>query len=208
MTILLIRHGETALNRSRVIQPPDTPLNDYGEAQAHALAKRIKLEPPAAIVASDMPRAARTAQIVAEAVGQPVLHSELLRERFFGDWSGLAYHEVNFDPLDDQIAPPGGESMQQFRDRVSNATQWILDQQAKIGGVLAVFTHGLVIRQMIDAAVPVEQLQGEVGAVIRNTSVTQVTATQPFKISLMACATHLATLDAADTSDGPATGQY
>jgi len=208
MTILLIRHGETALNRSRVIQPADTPLNDYGEAQAHALAKRIKLEPPAAIVASDMPRAARTAQIVAEAVGQPVLHSELLRERFFGDWSGLSHLEVNFDPLDDQVAPPGGESLQQFRERVSLATQWILDQQAKIGGVLAVFTHGLVIRQMVNVAVPTDQLEGDVGVEIRNTSVTRLTATQPFKISLMACATHLAPLDAANAGEGPATGQF
>lgn len=208
MAILLIRHGETALNRSRVIQPPETPLSEHGEAQARALAERMRLAPPAAIVASDMPRAARTAQIVAEATGQRVLYSELLRERFFGDWSGLAYHEVDFDPLDDQIAPPGGETMQQFRDRVGQATEWVLNQQAATDGVLAVFTHGLVIRQMIGASVPVSQLQGEVGAVIRNTSITQVSASRPFEISLMACALHLTELDSANPEDGLATGQY
>ncbi|MFK7963936.1 MAG: histidine phosphatase family protein [Burkholderiaceae bacterium] len=208
MAILLIRHGETALNRSRVIQPPDTPLNDHGEAQARALAQRIRQSPPAAIVASDMPRAARTAQIVAEATGQPIQYSELLRERFFGDWSGLAYHEVDFDPLDDKLAPPGGETMQQFRDRVQQATEWVLEQRANTNGVLAVFTHGLVIREMIDDSVSAADLQGEVGAVIRNTSVTQVSATQPFEINLMACATHLAALDAANEGGGPVPGQY
>ena len=35
MTLLLIRHGETALNVARVLQPADTPLSARGVAQAH-----------------------------------------------------------------------------------------------------------------------------------------------------------------------------
>ena len=41
MTILLIRHGETALNVSRVLQPADTPLGTRGIAQAEALGARL-----------------------------------------------------------------------------------------------------------------------------------------------------------------------
>ena len=41
MTILLIRHGETALNAARIVQPADTPLSERGIAQARALARRL-----------------------------------------------------------------------------------------------------------------------------------------------------------------------
>ena len=37
----LIRHGETALNVARVLQPADTPLSARGIAQAEALARRL-----------------------------------------------------------------------------------------------------------------------------------------------------------------------
>jgi probable phosphoglycerate mutase len=38
MSIFLIRHGETALNASRTLQPADTPLSPRGLAQAAAIA--------------------------------------------------------------------------------------------------------------------------------------------------------------------------
>ena len=50
MSILLVRHGETALNAARVLQPPDTPLSPRGLAQAQAVAQRLSREPVAAIV--------------------------------------------------------------------------------------------------------------------------------------------------------------
>ena len=41
MSLLLIRHGETAFNRDRVMQPADTPLSEQGVAQARHLAGRL-----------------------------------------------------------------------------------------------------------------------------------------------------------------------
>jgi len=61
MSILLIRHGETALNAARVVQPADTPLSERGAAQAAALARRLADFGIAAILSSDLPRAAQTA---------------------------------------------------------------------------------------------------------------------------------------------------
>ena len=42
MNLLLIRHGETALNVPRVLQPADTPLSARGMAQAEALAQLLE----------------------------------------------------------------------------------------------------------------------------------------------------------------------
>lgn len=58
MSIILVRHGETALNVSRVLQPPDTPLSQRGQAQARAVALRLADEPVAALVSSDLLRTA------------------------------------------------------------------------------------------------------------------------------------------------------
>ena len=41
MAVLLLRHGETALNAARVMQPADTPLSERGQAQARAVAQRL-----------------------------------------------------------------------------------------------------------------------------------------------------------------------
>ena len=60
MNLLLIRHGETALNVARVLQPADTPLSARGIAQAEALASRLASMNVEAIVSSDLPRALRT----------------------------------------------------------------------------------------------------------------------------------------------------
>ncbi|MBC8056958.1 MAG: histidine phosphatase family protein, partial [Rhizobiales bacterium] len=52
MTLLLIRHGETALNVARVLQPAETPLSARGAAQAEALGQRLRGVNLCGIVAS------------------------------------------------------------------------------------------------------------------------------------------------------------
>ena len=53
MSLLMIRHGETAFNRDRVMQPADTPLSDRGEEQVLRLAQRLSQEGITRILASD-----------------------------------------------------------------------------------------------------------------------------------------------------------
>ena len=99
MTILLIRHGETALNVARALQPADTPLSARGIAQAEALARRLAAMNVCAIVTSDLPRARRTAQAIAAATGAAPEATPLLRERNFGDWRGKPYDGMATNPL-------------------------------------------------------------------------------------------------------------
>ena len=69
-SIILVRHGETALNAARVLQPAATPLGPRGFAQAEAVARRLAPMQPGAIVSSDLPRALQTAQAIARAAGR------------------------------------------------------------------------------------------------------------------------------------------
>jgi broad specificity phosphatase PhoE len=196
MTLLIIRHGETPLNVGRVMQPADTPLSANGLAQAGLLARRLAAgDPhrPAALVSSDLPRALQTAQAIAAATGLAITTSTLLHERNFGDLRGLPYDTLGFDPLTREEAPPNGESIPQFAQRCAAAWAWLLQQQAALGagGVLAVVTHGLVIKQWLKHGplqVPASLALPER---LANTSLTVAAAVAPHGVSLVDCTAHL-----------------
>jgi len=194
MNLLIIRHGETPLNKARVIQPADTPLSDHGQAQAAAMAQRLAAADPmrpAGIVSSDMPRALQTAQALAAATGLAITTTRLLHERNFGDLRGRPYDSLGFDPLSHDEAPPNGESAAEFAARCAAAFVWVLQQQAALGGPLAVVTHGLVIRQWLERGTL--QVPGHLALPERlsNTSVTVAMSAAPYIVSLVDCIAHL-----------------
>ncbi len=194
MNLLLIRHGETALNVARVLQPADTPLSARGIAQAEALAARLAAMDVRAIITSDLPRALRTAQAIAKVTGAVIETTPLLQERNFGDWRGRPYDGMTVDPLTTAEAPPNGESTAAFAQRVAAAFAHVVARQAAIGrasgGVLAVVTHGLVIRALLAAHVRLADgmLQP---AHLGNTSLSIVGAQPPHLASLLNCTEHL-----------------
>ena len=197
MTILLIRHGETALNVARVLQPAQTPLSERGVAQAEALAARLATMNVAAIISSDLPRTVRTAEAIAAATGAPIETTPLLQERNFGDWRGLPYEDVSGNRLAMNDAPPNGESMEQFERRVAAAFAHVLARRAAIGGNVAVITHGLVVRRVL-----AEHVQIAAGIAqpehVGNTSLSVFDASAPYLVSLLNCTTHL---DPANSDD-------
>jgi probable phosphoglycerate mutase len=197
MTILLIRHGETALNVARVLQPADTPLSDRGLAQAKALAARLASMDVRSIISSDLPRTVQTSQQISAATGAPIETTPLLQERNFGDWRGLPYDGVTGSRLAMNEAPPNGESIEQFEQRVARAFAHVVERRAAIGGNVAVVTHGLVLRALLASHVQVAtgmQTADHFG----NTSLTVIDAASPHLASLLNCTTHL---DAASSDD-------
>lgn len=194
MRLLLIRHGETALNAARILQPPDTPLSERGLAQAAALARRLAGEPIAALWSSDLPRAWQTA--VAIASGRAIRAEPLLQERNFGDWRGQPYDSLAFDPLAALEAPPGGESAQAFDERIARAWAQAEAAAAELPGALALVTHGLVIRRLFETGI-VRLEAAPLPARIGTTSLTVVEG-RPLRASLVDCTAHL---DAARADD-------
>jgi probable phosphoglycerate mutase len=190
MSIVLLRHGETALNAARVLQPADTPLSERGRAQAQAAARHLATRRPAAIVSSDLPRALQTAEALAAATGLPIAHEPLLQERHFGELRGRPYDSLDFDPLTMEEAPPGGESAAAFGARVARAFARIVALRGGLGGDLVVVTHGLVIGVMLARHVrlgPGMTMPERLG----NASLTVLAPEPPHLLSLLDATSHL-----------------
>jgi len=72
----------------------DIELTETGLAQARRAARLLAALSPDAIIASDLRRAARTADELAGLTGLPVTHYEGLRETYAGKWQGLTHPEI------------------------------------------------------------------------------------------------------------------
>ncbi len=187
--IYLIRHGETALNASRTLQPPATPLSERGLVQAERLAERLRPLGIARILASDLARAAMTAEAVRAASGAPLEFDAELHERNFGDLRGRTYDSLGFDPFMEGYSPPAGESWDVFHARVARAWRNVLAVAGRTEGPLAVVTHGLVCRGVISFhAPPAPGLAPPAG--FRNTSVSVLEA-EPWRATRIDCVAHL-----------------
>ena len=198
MSLLVIRHGETALNRDRVMQPADTPLSDRGKEQVLRLAQRLSTEGITRILASDLPRAAMTAQALSDQIGVGVEFESLLQERNFGRLRGQRFIDLetqDIDPFAENYEPEEGETWQEFDQRVTHA--WVNIQSAlPSDGILAVVTHGLVcaalLRNHLDAQAHVTD-SGRLYP-FRNASFTRIESSSPWRVELLNCAEHLEAL--------------
>ncbi len=198
MSIILVRHGETLLNAARAFQPFNTELGPRGLEQARLAAYRIAEYAPAAILASDMPRAYRTAQSIAEQTGLALSTSPLLHERNFGDWRGQSHASIGEDPNTFVGTPPGGESNEAFRQRVLEAFDLAVSLRATLDGPLVVVSHGLVIQTILQHCVALGLLT--MPQRVANTSVTVLSANMPFSVSELNCTRHL---DGSEVSEDP-----
>jgi broad specificity phosphatase PhoE len=190
MSIILIRHGETLLNAARTIQPADTPLAPRGLAQADRVAERVRALKPAAILASDMPRAWQTAQAIARSTGLEPISTPLLWERNFGDLRGRPYDTLSFNAMEMVDAPPNGESMASFHERIAEALHYAAKLRESMDGPLIVVSHGLVIRALLENNI---ELGGHsIPERIGNTALTTISAQSPYRAELVNCTLHLA----------------
>ena len=96
LTLLLIRHGETAWNaEARFRGQTDIALSPRGRRQAEALARTL---PPSFaighIYSSPLPRCLETARPLAAALGLAVAAEPRLIDLDYGEWSGRLIAEV------------------------------------------------------------------------------------------------------------------
>lgn len=189
MTILLVRHGETAGNAARVMQRPEVPLNERGIRQAAQLAERLFELGFAHVLCSDLVRARMTAEPL-RARGRVVVVIEetpLLQERNFGDLRGTPYAELTCDPFAPGYVPPGGEGMEVFHRRVAQAFALVVERRRGVSGSLVVVTHGLVCRAILANHASAPAVPDHFG----NTSLTVLDPDPPFAARLVNCTRHL-----------------
>jgi len=151
--LLLVRHGESEWNAAGRWQGwANPPLSDVGKLQAADAAERLRSAGITTIVASDLQRTTRTAEIIGGILGVGPVHPEPgLREFDVGEWSGLTRPEIEQrwpGQLDqwrvgELERTPGGELREHFADRILDAVQRVAHQFAR--EIVLVVTHGGVV---------------------------------------------------------------
>lgn len=192
MALLLIRHGETDFNTTRVVQFPDTPLGTRGLAQAEHLGQNLASRSIGRILTSDYARARATADALVKHTGAPLVVVESLRERNFGDIRGKPYDELgDLDIFAADFCPAGGESWTVFNARVDLAWDAVTAQVRDCDGDLAIVTHGLVLRSLFERRLDCTEHRLDENIVVANTSVTIVDNRAPWRIIELASTAHL-----------------
>jgi probable phosphoglycerate mutase len=145
---VLWRHGQTTWNAEHRFQgQTDIPLDETGEAQAEQAARRLATLRPQALFSSDLIRAQQTAAPLARLTGLPVILDKDLRERFGGDWEGLADAEIRERYPAERATwnPPNGEPTIAVADRVGAALTRIADT-LEDGQLAVAVGHGAALR--------------------------------------------------------------
>jgi broad specificity phosphatase PhoE len=153
-SIYLVRHGSTTMNRGGAGKDlirgwADVPLSKEGIEQAHRIA--VDLEDCAfkLIRTSDLIRAEKTADIIADATGAeveslPELRSWNLGPKFEGKLTNAKIVDEIKDLVEnDDKTPEGGESFNDFVQRVIDCAMPIFED-AK--GETAIVTHGRCVQ--------------------------------------------------------------
>ncbi len=152
--LYLIRHAEAEGNVYRRIHGQyDSILTDNGYRQVDALVQRFGEIPLTAVYASDLFRATKTAQAIAQSKGLPLTRRADLREVAMGIWEDRAWGEVDlhdhetmklFATSSPQWSVQGGETFEILRDRAAKAIYEIA--KAHPDQSVAVVAHGMAIR--------------------------------------------------------------
>ncbi|HZS86468.1 MAG TPA: histidine phosphatase family protein [Chloroflexota bacterium] len=153
--LYLIRHGEAECHLRGIVggRRGDVGLSALGVRQAEALRDRLANHREIAadlLIASTLPRARQTAEIIAPALDLPIILDDEVRELDPGDADGMRYDEVErtfgtFDIERQFLRPfaPGAESWAQFMVRVATALDRLWYEHR--GKSVAVVCHGGVI---------------------------------------------------------------
>jgi probable phosphoglycerate mutase len=170
-TLIMVRHGRTALTEGRKISGGDgenPDLSELGNKDASDVALELSrvgvsgtfsfLERPAVVIHSPVKRAAQTATKIAQKLGAEQVELVDLREIGFGDWDGLTHeelfvgHEEHYQRWRGsyEVAPPNGESLKDFDVRVNRSLDFILENFA--GKTVVVVAHVMPIRGLLRIA--------------------------------------------------------
>ncbi len=157
MRLILVRHGETRLNKAGRVQGiNDEPLNATGKAQARAVATVLADDVPFYLYASPLARALETAQTTSDAVHVPITTLNELREADVGDLDGMTIPEIRerypgfmerWATDSATVRMPGGESLLQVQKRAWPAIEKLAEKHAD--DVVVVVTHNFVIQTLI-----------------------------------------------------------
>ncbi len=131
----------------------DAGLNENGMLQAHELGKKVRGLDIDAIVSSPLLRAHETAEIINNYIHKVIELDPRLEERNIGVYEGLTLKEVHEKyqkGYDSDMAynktPPGGESSEEVRKRVSAAIGDVIKKYPD--KKVLIVAHSFIIRMI------------------------------------------------------------
>jgi 2,3-bisphosphoglycerate-dependent phosphoglycerate mutase len=158
--VYAVRHGETEWNSMERQQGHlDSPLTENGIRQAYLLAKGLAKKHIDILYSSDLGRALRTAEIIADSLLLDIHTDARLRERHLGILQGLTRKDFEerypedsalFDSRDPDYVLPGGESLRQCFHRCVECVEEIAMKNP--GRNILIVGHGGVLRSFFHKA--------------------------------------------------------
>jgi broad specificity phosphatase PhoE len=157
MELILVRHGESVWNKEGKVQGSQNPvLSKKGKQQAELLARRFEdiINNIEVIYSSPLVRAYETAKIITRYNENiPIYTHDALREIELGEWEEKTIEKIKkqypgmlekwySEPL--SVKVPGGETILEFKHRVTDVLDNIVKKHYHQNKVLVV-THGGVI---------------------------------------------------------------
>ena len=157
-TVVLVRHGLTAMTGPVLAGwTPGLHLDERGEAQAAAVAERLRPVPFDAVVSSPLDRCLDTASAVLAGRELELQVDERLGECRYGDWTGRPLKELAKDPLwkvvqshPSAVVFPGPEG-EPLRETQARAVAAVRDWNARLGpdATWLACSHGDVIKAVV-----------------------------------------------------------
>ena len=155
-TLFLVRNADTEFSRDhRVAGRRDIALSADGRRQAERLRDQLARLDIAEILASPLPRAVETAEIVAGALGLGVVRDPRLVDFAAGEWEARSHAEISAsaeyrrfieNPVSDGI--PGGERLIDVRDRIVAAVSQALADN-ELGANIMLVSHAGPLRVLL-----------------------------------------------------------
>ena len=161
MDIMLVRHATCAQMDDVLLgRSVDKPLDERGESQARALARRLQSFWPFTLESSPRRRARHTAGIIAAPRDLPVHIVPQMDEIDFGSWSGRTFAALAMDPqwlrwnrYRAVSRTPAGDSIRAVQERALKHFHE-LETRCRDDTVVIV-THAEVIRSLVLLALDV-----------------------------------------------------
>ncbi len=179
MRIYLIRHGETDLNKHKILQGrSDFELNEYGKELARITGKALKDIEFDFVFTSPLKRAKDTAMLLISenktAVKPVVYEEERIQEISFGDFEGKCYGKDNFNMPDKTFlnffekpeeynTPPNGESFEDILKRTGDFLRELISEEEYRKKTILLSTHGCALKAILANIrnTPISEFWGE-----------------------------------------------
>ena len=153
--IYLCRHGRTPLNAAGVLRGRlDPDLDMIGMSEARGLSEHLKNIPFSMLLSSPLLRAVQTAADLSDSTGLSIETDTRLLDRDYGQFNG-EQESVLIREYGSVDATPGVESLEDVTSRALSLINELIDAP----GPVAVVTHCVVLRMILDALVPLDQMR-------------------------------------------------